>query len=159
MRIMEMNKYPYLIRLVKKTDDRGNLVFAEGNGNIPFEIRRVYYIYGANEKTVRGGHAHKESDIVLISVAGSCTVKLIAPGGCVSEYVLSSPCNGLYVPACYWREMYDFSADCVLLSLSSTHYSESDYIRDFSDFSDADKKIPVSFYERNITEQTRPSLL
>lgn len=129
-----MEKKEKIIHLKKFTDARGSLVFAEGNADIPFEIKRFYSIFGAGENTVRGKHAHKTSDIVLFCLAGHCRVKLSARDGTSTEYTLSSPERGLYIPAGSWREMYGFSADCVLVALSSTAYDENDYIRDFDTF-------------------------
>ncbi|AJJ47106.1 GNAT family N-acetyltransferase [Francisella tularensis subsp. novicida] len=114
-------------------DQRGNLVSLEQNRNIPFDIKRVYYIYGTKENVRRGFHAHKELEQVLICVSGSCKV-LMDNGKEKKDISIDQPSIGLLIPPMYWHEMYDFSPDCVLMVLASDFYDESDYIRDYNDF-------------------------
>ena len=111
-------------------DERGKLVVAEGEIDIPFEIKRVFYRYGSDPDVVRGQHANRLSEFVLINVAGSSKV-MITDGEDREIVELSRPMDGLYIPRMIWKEMYDFSADSVLLVLASTHYDGSEYIRDY----------------------------
>ena len=113
-------------------DERGYLVSLEENRNIPFTIRRVYYIYGTNEQP-RGFHAHKDLQQVLICLSGSCKVSL-ENGEEKEEYQLSNPNQGLFIDNMIWREMYDFSEDCILMVIASNYYDENDYIRNYDDF-------------------------
>lgn len=114
-------------------DDRGSLISLETNKGIPFEVKRVYYIYGTKQGVARGFHAHKELEQIAVCVSGRC--RMIVDDGLTRESVwLDSPSKGIYIGNMLWREMHDFSADCVLLVLASNHYDESDYIRNYSDF-------------------------
>ena len=115
-------------------DQRGHLVVAEGNSNIPFDINRIFYIYGSEQGVVRGQHANKYSQFVLINVAGSSKVKVRDGQGNEQIYVLDRPHMGLYLPSMVWKEMYDFSEDSTLLCLSDRHYDSSEYIRDYDDY-------------------------
>lgn len=115
------------------SDNRGSLVALEQNKNIPFEIKRVYYIFNTKKDVRRGFHAHKELQQVLIAVSGSCKV-LLDDGKESVEVELNSPAKGLFVDKLIWREMYDFSEDCVLLVLASEFYIEKDYIRNYDEF-------------------------
>jgi len=119
-------------------DNRGSLVSLESMKNIPFEIKRVYYIFGNKQNIRRGFHAHKNLQQVLIAVSGSCKI-LLDDGTNKQEVLLDSPSKGLLIKNCVWREMFDFSADCVLLVLASDHYNENDYIRDYKKFLDYGK--------------------
>lgn len=119
--------------LQARGDDRGSLVVVEGNKDIPFEIKRVYYIFDTKMDVRRGFHAHKELEQIAVCVAGSCKFHL-DDGKDQREVTLNSPSKGLYVGKRVWREMYDFSPDCVLMVLASEHYFESDYIREYEDF-------------------------
>lgn len=115
-------------------DARGKLVVIEGEQDIPFAIRRIFYIYGSDRDVVRGQHANRNSSFVLVNVTGSCRVKVQdGLGGC-RVYELDRPHVGLYLPPMVWKEMYDFSADSVLLCLSSEHYDAEEYIRDYHEF-------------------------
>lgn len=121
------------------TDKWGKLVALEGNGEIPFNIRRVYYIYGVKDGVRRGFHSHKKLQQILICVHG--TVKILLKTPKKEEVVTLNKANeGLYIGPNVWREMYDFSSDAVLLVLASAHYNESDYIRDYDDY--------VKYFER-----------
>lgn len=125
-----------LINLIEfKTlgDDRGSLISLEQNKNIPFEIKRIYYIFGTKENVSRGFHAHKNLEQVAICLSGSCRF-ILDNGKNKEEITLNSPAKGLYINNYIWREMHDFSSDCVLVVLASEHYMESDYIRNYDDF-------------------------
>ncbi len=114
-------------------DERGKLVVIEGNKTIPFEIKRVFYIYGSDPDVVRGQHANRDSEFVLINVAGTSKVR-ITDGN--EEFIasLDRPMIGVYIPKMVWKDMYDFSSDSVLLVLASTHYDGKEYIRDYEEY-------------------------
>lgn len=114
-------------------DDRGSLVALEGNKSVPFDIKRVYYIFGTLHGVARGFHAHKALKQVAISVTGKCKI-LLDNGTEKAEVWLDSPTKGIVIEGIVWREMHDFSPDCVLLVLASEYYDESDYIRSYEDF-------------------------
>ncbi len=111
-------------------DERGKLVVIEGAQAIPFEIKRVFYIYDSDSTVVRGQHANKESEFVLINVAGRSKVR-ITDGKEEIIVELNKPMMGVYIPKMIWKDMYDFSSDSVLLVLASTHYDGSEYIREY----------------------------
>lgn len=113
-------------------DNRGSLIALEQNGDIPFDIKRVYYIYGT-KNVRRGFHAHRDLEQVLICVSGNCKV-LVDDGQTKENILLDSPDKGLMISGLVWREMFDFSSDCVLMVLASELYDKSDYIRDYDDF-------------------------
>lgn len=114
-------------------DERGKLVVIEGGQAIPFEIKRVFYIYDSDDTVVRGQHANRQSEFVLINVAGSSKVR-ITDG--IEEIVveLSRPMTGVYIPKMIWKDMYDFSKDSILLVLASTHYDGAEYIRNYEEY-------------------------
>lgn len=114
-------------------DGRGSLVALEGNETVPFDIKRVYYIFGTKAGVARGFHAHKNLKQVAVCVAGKCRM-ILDDGKTREEAWLDSPTKGLLIEDLTWREMHDFSEDCVLLVLASEHYDESDYIRDYDEF-------------------------
>ncbi len=115
-------------------DERGNLVVAEGSGfDVPFDIRRVFYMYGSDLDIKRGNHANRYTEFVLINVSGSSKV-LVDDGINKEIIVLNKPRMGLYIGPMVWKEMYDFSSDSVLLVLASEHYIENEYIRDYGEF-------------------------
>lgn len=114
-------------------DDRGQLIAIEEMKDLPFDIKRVYYIYATLPGVRRGFHAHRNLQQILICVSGSCKVHL-DNGTDTAEVLLDSPCEGLYISNDTWREMYDFSPDAVLLVLASEYYDEADYIRNYEDF-------------------------
>lgn len=123
-----------LIEFENLGDERGSLVSFEGNTNIPFAIKRVYCISGTKSDVIRGLHAHKTLKQVAISLKGSCRF-VLDNGSKQEEIILNKPTQGLLIDSCLWREMHDFSDDCVLMVLASDYYDESDYIRDYIDFS------------------------
>lgn len=114
-------------------DERGKLVVIEGGESIPFEIKRVFYIYDSDAYVVRGQHANIESEFVLINVAGQSKVRLTDGK---EEFIaeLNKPMMGVYIPRLIWKDMYDFSPDSVLLVLASSHYDDKEYIRSYEDY-------------------------
>ena len=126
---MKYKKLTFLVR----GDDRGNLISLEENKNIPFDIKRVYYIFDNKEGVRRGFHAHKNLEQVLVCVNGSCEIWL-DDGKEKSIIKLENRNEGLFIEKLVWREMFNFSADCVLMVLASDYYDEKDYIRDYNDF-------------------------
>jgi dTDP-4-dehydrorhamnose 3,5-epimerase-like enzyme len=115
-------------------DERGRMVIVEGELDIPFDIKRVFYIYGSDADVVRGQHANRKSEFVLINVAGTSKVKVLDGKGNEAIFVLNRPHTGVYLPKMLWKDMYDFSEDSVLLCLSSEHYDAAEYIRDYDEF-------------------------
>lgn len=122
-----------LIDLPFLGDDRGDLVAIEENESVPFTIKRVYYIFNTEDGISRGFHAHKNLKQVAICIKGSCRM-VLDDGKRKEEILLSSPRKGLLIDGLVWREMHDFSPDCVLLVLASEGYDESDYIRNYQEF-------------------------
>jgi oxalate decarboxylase/phosphoglucose isomerase-like protein (cupin superfamily) len=122
-----------LINFQEYVDKRGNLVVAEYGKEIPFLVRRIYYIYGVPEGEKRGFHSHKRLRQVYIAIHGSCEVMLTS-GEDKKTIKLESPAQGLYIGNDVWREIYNFSTDAVLLVLASEEYSEDDYIRKYDKF-------------------------
>ena len=114
-------------------DDRGQLISLEEYNDIPFKIKRVYYMYDTVPEQIRGKHAHRSLEQILICIHGSC--KVLLDNGIEKKIVfLERPYEGLYVPNYMWREMYNFSPDAVLMCLASEIYNEDDYIRDYDEF-------------------------
>ena len=128
-----MNKVQ-MLEFAQHGDDRGHLVVIEGMKDVPFEIKRAFYIYGSDPEVVRGQHANRESEFVLINVAGTSKVKVKDGEGNEAIFCLNRPHTGIYLPTMVWKDMYDFSNDSVLLVLASTHYDATEYIRDYDEF-------------------------
>lgn len=122
-----------LISLETLGDKRGSLIALEENYNIPFAIKRVYYIFDTEKDVSRGFHAHINLKQLAICVKGSCTF-MLDDGDSKKSIELKSPNEGLLIEGLIWREMHNFSKDCVLLVLASEHYDEEDYIRDYKKF-------------------------
>lgn len=122
-----------IVQLGALGDERGKLVVIEGGESIPFEIARVFYIYDSDDTVIRGQHANRNSEFVLINVAGSSKVR-VTDGKEEAIVELNRPMMGVYIPKMIWKDMYEFSKDSVLLVLASTHYDESEYIRDYDDY-------------------------
>lgn len=122
-----------LIEFPALGDDRGSLVALESNKSIPFDIKRVYYIFGTQQGVARGFHAHKQLKQVAVCVTGKCRMVLDS-GKTKADVWLDSATKGILIEDMIWREMHDFSDDCVLLVLASEHYDESDYIRNYDEF-------------------------
>ena len=126
---MQVKRY----RFHRHRNNHGDLVALEELKEIPFNIKRVYYVYNTDTGAVRGCHAHKRLQQVFICVHGSCRIKL--DDGKETEIItLDRPDEGIYVSGNVWREMSDFSPDAVLLVLASEAYDETDYIRDYDEF-------------------------
>ena len=123
-----------MVEFTQRGDDRGHLVIVEGGIDIPFNIARAFYIYGSDKDIVRGQHANRKSEFVLINVAGKSKVKVKDGLGNEVVYCLNRPHTGVYLPTMVWKDMYDFSEDSVLLCLSSEHYDPDEYIRDYDEF-------------------------
>lgn len=123
-----------MLEFSQNGDERGWLVVIEGGTEIPFDIARIFYIYGSACDVVRGQHANRKSQFVLINVAGSCKVKVKDGKGNEAIFVLNRPHTGIYLPTMVWKDMYDFSEDSVLLCLSSEHYDANEYIRNYDEF-------------------------
>lgn len=128
-----MNEISEVILVNELGDDRGLLVALEGNIAIPFEIKRVFYIYGTKENIRRGYHAHYKTKQALICVSGSCKIYLDNFRR-KDDILLDAPNKVLILQPNDWHEMYDFSPDCVLLVLASHLYDPEDYIRDYNKF-------------------------
>lgn len=122
-----------LIDLEVKGDERGQLIALEALRNVPFAIRRAYFIYGTQAGVARGFHAHRRLWQVAACVSGGCRM-LLDDGRDRREIELDRPNKALLIPPMVWHEMHDFSEDCVLLVLADDVYEESDYIRNYDDF-------------------------
>lgn len=129
-----MRKTVELLELPSHGDKRGQLVVVEGNKDIPFDIKRIFYIYGSDPDVVRGQHANKRTEFVLINVAGKSKVRVKDGKGNEAVFSLNRPHTGIYLPSMVWKDMYDFSEDSVLLCLASEHYDAEEYIRDYDEF-------------------------
>lgn len=114
-------------------DERGSLVALEAGKSVPFEIKRVYYLFATKDGVSRGFHAHKKLQQMAVCVAGKCRM-VLDDGHTREEAWLDSPTKGLLVNDLVWHEMHDFSSDCVMLVLASEHYDESDYLRSYAEF-------------------------
>ena len=130
----KLSKQYKLIYFKDLVDERGDLVVIEGEGmDIPFDIKRVFYMYGSDSTVVRGQHANRETEFLLVNVGGSSKVRV--DNGRESEViVLDKPGMGLYLPPMLWKDMYDFSPDSILLVLASRHYDGKEYIRDYQEY-------------------------
>lgn len=122
-----------IIQFQSHGDARGSLVSLEESKNIPFDIKRVYYLFNTKDQVTRGYHAHKRLKQLAIVLKGSCKFRL-DDGKEKIELLLDNPAQGLYIESFIWREMFDFSDDCVLMVLADSVYDESDYIRDYEEF-------------------------
>ena len=114
-------------------DERGGLVALEAHEDIPFDIKRVYYLSGTKSSVARGFHAHKELRQVAVCITGQCRF-IMDDGSAKKEIIMDSPDKGIVIDKMQWHEMHDFSEDCVLLVMASDHYDESDYIREYKEF-------------------------
>lgn len=122
-----------IIDLDIKGDERGSLIALEDNSNIPFKIKRVYYIFDTKRGVRRGLHAHRKLKQFIICVSGSCKI-LLDNGERRENIYLNTPTKGILLDSLIWREMYDFSRDCVLVVLASEYYDRDDYISDYQSF-------------------------
>ena len=123
----------WLEDLSVKGDHRGRLISLEGDRNVPFAIERIYYIYGTDSATERGFHAHVALQQLAVCVSGRCTMRL-DNGRDRRDVVLNRPDQAIYIGSMIWREMRDFTPDCVLMVLADARYDEGDYIRDYDRF-------------------------
>lgn len=122
-----------IIKFQQHGDDRGQLVALENDKEIPFNVKRVYYMYNTVKGVRRGFHSHKKLKQILICTSGSCKIHL-DDGHETAEITLDKPYEGLFISHNLWREMYEFSPDAVLMVLASEMYDENDYIRDYNEF-------------------------
>ena len=136
---MKIQRY----RFQQHGDGRGRLTVVENNEDIPFAIRRVYYLYDTSPGFIRGLHSHKSLEQILVCVTGSCKI-LMDDGYSKEEVVLDDPNEGLYIGPNVWTEMYDFTEGAVLLVMASELYDESDYIRNYDTFIDRVKGNNIS---------------
>ncbi|WP_412971995.1 sugar 3,4-ketoisomerase [Glaciecola sp. MF2-115] len=136
-----MSDYPNVQMVDFKScgDERGSLIALEQIKNVPFDIKRVYYMFDTKEGVTRGFHAHKALKQVAIAVKGSCNF-VLDNGKKRVNVKLDDPCKGLLIEEFIWREMNQFSPDCVLMVLASEYYDESDYVRDYDEFLKAQLK-------------------
>ena len=123
-----------LLRFGDLGDERGSLIVVEGERDVPFAIQRVFYIYGSDATVMRGQHANRNTEFVLVNVAGKSKVRVDDGLGREQVYHLDQPNTGIYIPRMVWKDMYDFSPDSVLLVLCSEHYDGEEYIRDYEAF-------------------------
>lgn len=121
------------VKLPPLGDERGSLVALEAGKSVPFEIKRVYYLFATKDGVSRGFHAHKKLQQMAVCVTGKCRM-VLDDGHTREEAWLDSPTKGLLVNDLVWHEMHDFSSDCVMLVLASEHYDESDYLRNYAEF-------------------------
>ncbi|MGU3665037.1 sugar 3,4-ketoisomerase [Methylobacterium sp. A49B] len=130
---MDVTTKPHLIEFRQIRDPRGALTPIEAEKDVPFAVRRVYFIYDVSGNASRAGHSHKSLQQVLIAISGSFQVHL-DDGHARQSFHLNRPNVGLYVPRMFWRDIDDFSGGAVCLALASDHYLESDYYRDYDTF-------------------------
>lgn len=129
-----MNNEVRMIEFSERGDERGKLVVVENMKDVPFEIKRIFYIYGTDVDVVRGQHANKKTEFVLINVAGKSKVRILDGKGNEAVFSLNRPHTGIYLPKMTWKDMYDFSEDSVLLVLASELYDPEEYIRSYEEF-------------------------
>jgi len=140
---MDIKFYDFPVR----GDDYGSLIAIEANKDIPFEIKRAYYIFATKMDVRRGLHAHKELEQIAVCVSGSCRFYL-DDGYEKTEVLLNSSSRGLYIGKMIWREMCDFTPDCVLLILASLHYDLSDYVRNYEEFKKLSTEVTLVNFDR-----------
>lgn len=132
MKVATMVKHD-LLNFPVHGDHTGSLVALEKGADFPFDIKRVYYIWGTDKDAVRGKHAHRKLEQVIVCTSGSCDF-ILDDGKERTTVHLNSPAQGLHIKSNIWREFTNFSPDCVVMVLASEHYDESDYIRDYQTF-------------------------
>lgn len=135
MRNVRIMEFRDIVSMTNKERPMGHLTPIEGEQDIPFEIKRMYYLTRVPENTTRGFHAHKKLEQILICMNGKVTISVSTPYD-KQLITLDDPAKGLYIGPMIWREMYDFSPGSVLTVLASEHYNESDYIRDYQEYSE-----------------------
>ena len=124
----------YLNNLISFTDSRGSLVSIEGGVNIPFDIRRVFYIYGVPSGSKRGGHAHHNAKQFITCLNGGFNLEVIDRSGTI-KYIMSNPTIGVYVPELSWTNLSDFLPSTIAVVFSDSFYDQSDYIKSYEVFS------------------------
>ena len=140
MKILTKTETYELLEFPIHGDYSGSLVALEKGNDFPFEIKRVYYVWGTASSVIRGHHAHKELEQVIIVTSGSCD--FVLDNGKVKDTVhLDQPKRGLYIKECIWRTFTNFSSDCVVMVLASMHYDATDYIRNYDEFLQAAKEV------------------
>ena len=122
-----------LIEFTQSLDLRGQLTYMESNKEIPFDIKRIYYFHHIPITSIRGAHAHKELEQVVIALSGNFEI-VIDDGNSQQSYLLNHPQQGLYIGTMVWRELRNFSPNSICLVLASEFYNEADYIRDYNHF-------------------------
>lgn len=133
-------------------DHRGSLVVLESNRNIPFEVKRLYYIFDAKPDVPRGFHAHKQLHQIAFCIKGKC--KMLMDNGIAKQEVWIDQSNkGLLIPPLVWHEMHDFSDDCIMLVLASDYYDENDYIREYEQFKKYNK-LQLVEYDHNFLDKS-----
>jgi len=125
---------PQIISLPKITDVRGNLSFLQNNDQIPFEIKRVFWIYDVPGGETRGGHAFKTQQELIIVISGSIDIIVTDINGNETKFCLNRSYSGLYIPPMHWRHLENFSTNSVSVHLSSAEFSEADYFRNYNEF-------------------------
>lgn len=130
---MDLLKKCRLLNFKEFGDKRGKLVVIENSKDIPFDIKRIFYIYNSDSESIRGCHANRNSEFVLINVSGKSEIK-VDDGKDSLKILLNEPMKGIYIPKMLWKEMYNFSQDAVLLCLTNTFYDNSEYIRDYKQY-------------------------
>lgn len=125
---------PHIIQLPKIMDVRGNLSFLQNHDQIPFEIKRVFWIYDVPGGETRGGHAYKTQHEIIIVISGSIDIIVVDIQGNETKFCLNRSYYGLYIPPMHWRHLENFSTNSVSVHLSSSDFSEADYIRDYQEF-------------------------
>ena len=125
-----------MLEFPQRGDERGHLVIVEGMKDIPFDIKRVFYIYGSDSEVIRGQHANKRTEFVLINISGQSKVRIKDGRGGEEVFLLDRHNTGIYLPRLIWKDMYDFSTDSILLCLASEHYDPEEYIRDYGAFTE-----------------------
>ena len=132
-------------------DNRGKLVALENNKEIPFEVKRVYYMFDTLPNEARGFHAHKELEQIIIAMDGACRF-IIDDGEKREQVLLNRPDVGLYIGKNMWREMHDFSYGCKLVVLASEYYDEKEYIRNYDDFLNSIKNNGGRYYCKVVSD-------
>ena len=122
-----------LLNFSQLGDKRGHLVVVEGNKDIPFDIKRIFYIYDSDMNVVRGKHANRLSEFVLINISGKCDI-FVDDGKNQETIVLDKPYQGIYLNKMVWKNMFNFSEDAILLVLSNEYYNNEEYIKDYEEF-------------------------
>ncbi len=129
-----MNAKPFMLNFKQRGDERGQLVVIEQLKDVPFEIKRIFYIYGSDSAVIRGQHSNRKTQFVLINLAGKSKVRTDDGNGNIQVFELNEPHIGVYLPTMIWKEMYDFSNDSVLLCVASELYDGEEYMRDYEEF-------------------------